>query len=472
MQPDPLAQPRQSLVAGHGPAQARRHGRAGAQRPRRASPRGSRRSIRRRTSAGASTSQTIREQQMGDIPAGADDHDGVGRVRAAHRVRERRQSAARARRRALEGDGGARRAGRRSLARRPPDAHRERHGRARRRGARRRVRVRVPPVDQGEHPRRHAVLDEVHDRLAGAGCSRSAVAVATGISVRARARRSSRRARTSTRRCAMPARAARARDASRQRLRSESRRRRGRVVARAARRRRAADSQLHRHAEREARIRPEQSADDARDADRAVVRLDLQALRVLGSFSARGSTRSRASSSASITNNIPLGGGNNNSFFVVEDQPSPLGSEPLLEIRWVSPRYLETLRIPLRARADVHAAGVGRQRRHRPRGGDQRVHGAAVLEDGGGCDRQAIQVRQCDGHARRGGSRSSASRRTSSTAADGRSRLPGLHAVSPRRLEHGGDRRAHARRARRSATSTVLSGAQGRSIRSCRRIAC
>jgi putative ABC transport system permease protein len=51
--------------------------------------------------------------------------------------------------------------------------------------------------------------------------------------------------------------------------------------------------------------------------------------------------------SASITNNVPLGGGNNNSFFVMEDQPSQLGSEPLLEIRWVSPRYLETLRVPL-----------------------------------------------------------------------------------------------------------------------------
>ena len=51
--------------------------------------------------------------------------------------------------------------------------------------------------------------------------------------------------------------------------------------------------------------------------------------------------------SASITNNIPLGGSNNNSFFDVEGQDTKLGSEPLLEIRWVSPRYLETLRIPL-----------------------------------------------------------------------------------------------------------------------------
>ena len=51
--------------------------------------------------------------------------------------------------------------------------------------------------------------------------------------------------------------------------------------------------------------------------------------------------------SASITNNIPLGGSNNNSLFVAENQPVPLGQEPLLEIRWVSPRYLETLRVPV-----------------------------------------------------------------------------------------------------------------------------
>jgi putative ABC transport system permease protein len=51
--------------------------------------------------------------------------------------------------------------------------------------------------------------------------------------------------------------------------------------------------------------------------------------------------------SAAITNNVPLGGGNNNSFFVPEGQATQLGAEPLLEIRWVSPRYLETLRVPL-----------------------------------------------------------------------------------------------------------------------------
>src|SRR6185312_7332437 len=51
--------------------------------------------------------------------------------------------------------------------------------------------------------------------------------------------------------------------------------------------------------------------------------------------------------SASITNNIPLGGSNNNNFFVPEGEDTKLGAEPLLEIRWVSPRYLETLRVPL-----------------------------------------------------------------------------------------------------------------------------
>jgi len=51
--------------------------------------------------------------------------------------------------------------------------------------------------------------------------------------------------------------------------------------------------------------------------------------------------------SASIANNIPLSGNNNNSFFLPEGQDIKLGSEPLLEIRWVSPRYLETLRVPI-----------------------------------------------------------------------------------------------------------------------------
>jgi putative ABC transport system permease protein len=53
--------------------------------------------------------------------------------------------------------------------------------------------------------------------------------------------------------------------------------------------------------------------------------------------------------SASITNNIPLGGSNNNSLFLPEAHEFKLGGEPLLEIRWVSPRYLETLKVPLLA---------------------------------------------------------------------------------------------------------------------------
>ena len=52
--------------------------------------------------------------------------------------------------------------------------------------------------------------------------------------------------------------------------------------------------------------------------------------------------------SAGIINNVPLSGNNNNTFFTVEDQPTPLGQEPLLEIRYVSPKYLETMHIPLR----------------------------------------------------------------------------------------------------------------------------
>jgi putative ABC transport system permease protein len=51
--------------------------------------------------------------------------------------------------------------------------------------------------------------------------------------------------------------------------------------------------------------------------------------------------------SAAITNNIPLSGSNNNNFIDVEGRPSPIGQNPLLEIRWSSPRYLETMRIPI-----------------------------------------------------------------------------------------------------------------------------
>jgi putative ABC transport system permease protein len=52
--------------------------------------------------------------------------------------------------------------------------------------------------------------------------------------------------------------------------------------------------------------------------------------------------------SAAIVNNLPLSGSNNNSFITVEGQPVPLGQEPTLENRYVSPRYLETMRIPLK----------------------------------------------------------------------------------------------------------------------------
>ncbi|MGH7620089.1 MAG: ABC transporter permease [Gemmatimonadaceae bacterium] len=52
--------------------------------------------------------------------------------------------------------------------------------------------------------------------------------------------------------------------------------------------------------------------------------------------------------SVATTNNIPLSGNNNNSFINIADKPTPVGQEPLLEIRWVSPSYLETLRIPLK----------------------------------------------------------------------------------------------------------------------------
>jgi putative ABC transport system permease protein len=51
--------------------------------------------------------------------------------------------------------------------------------------------------------------------------------------------------------------------------------------------------------------------------------------------------------SAAIVNDIPLSGSNNNIPFNIDGQDVKLGAEPVLEIRSVSPNYLETMRIPL-----------------------------------------------------------------------------------------------------------------------------
>ena len=85
-----------------------------------ASLRGSRRSIRPRTPAGASTSQTTARTAGRQLPSGADDHDGVGRASCCSSPAPTSPTCLLARADgALEGDGGARRARRRSLARRP-----------------------------------------------------------------------------------------------------------------------------------------------------------------------------------------------------------------------------------------------------------------------------------------------------------------------------------------------------------------
>jgi putative ABC transport system permease protein len=52
--------------------------------------------------------------------------------------------------------------------------------------------------------------------------------------------------------------------------------------------------------------------------------------------------------SAAMVNNLPLAGSNNNSLITVEGQVMPLGQEPTLENRYMSTRYLETMRIPVK----------------------------------------------------------------------------------------------------------------------------
>src|SRR5207248_1263419 len=52
--------------------------------------------------------------------------------------------------------------------------------------------------------------------------------------------------------------------------------------------------------------------------------------------------------SASIVNTLPLSGGNNNNFFSVEGITNQKGQDPVMEIRWVSARYLGTMKIPMK----------------------------------------------------------------------------------------------------------------------------
>ncbi len=71
---------------------------------------------------------------------------------------------------------------------------------------------------------------------------------------------------------------------------------------------------------------------------------------------------------AAIANNIPLSGNNNNTFMNIEGKPVTVDNQPLLEIRWVSPRYLEAMRIPL-LRGRMFTAQEGADSTARRRGG-------------------------------------------------------------------------------------------------------
>jgi putative ABC transport system permease protein len=50
---------------------------------------------------------------------------------------------------------------------------------------------------------------------------------------------------------------------------------------------------------------------------------------------------------AATINTLPLSNSNNNSSITVEGRPTELGQEPVLSIRWVSPDYLDAMKMPL-----------------------------------------------------------------------------------------------------------------------------
>jgi len=57
--------------------------------------------------------------------------------------------------------------------------------------------------------------------------------------------------------------------------------------------------------------------------------------------------------SAAAVDNLPLGGQGVGTYFFVEGRPNPPhGSEPIVQLRAITPHYFETLRIPLKAGRD------------------------------------------------------------------------------------------------------------------------
>ena len=254
-------------------------------------------------------------------------------------------------------------------------AHRERSRRARRRGARRRVRVRVSAVDQGEHPRRHSVLDEVHDRRQVLVFT-VAVAVATGLLFGlAPALQSARPNLNETLRDA----GARGSSAGRARQRLRS----GLVVGEVALSLvlLVGAALLIRSFLGMQRMKP-----GFDPSNLLTMRVTLSGpaydstykrLRLLGPLPRAAQRAARHRRPRRSPTTFRSAETTTTTSSTSRASRRKLGTEPLLEIRWVSPRYLETLRVPLRARAHVHAAGMGGQRRGRPRGRHQRVHGAA-----------------------------------------------------------------------------------------------
>jgi predicted permease len=60
--------------------------------------------------------------------------------------------------------------------------------------------------------------------------------------------------------------------------------------------------------------------------------------------------------SAAAIDNLPLGGQGVGTYFFVEGRPDPPhGSEPVVQLRAITPRYFETLRIPLKAGREFNA---------------------------------------------------------------------------------------------------------------------
>ena len=392
-------------------------------------PRGCAATFRKTTRRSASARVPFVERFVGDYRQRLLISARGGRARAAHRLRQRRQSAAGARRGARAGDCRPHRARRRAMAHRPAAADRERRARAlrpraraccSRAGSSRRsspgARTDVPRLEQARIDPTGARLRHRHRAgqqravRPGAGAARVAHATCRPDCATADADR--------------PA-------ALRDRLRGGLIVARGGAVAAAALRRRTADSQRDRAAADEPRLRSARRPERARDAAGDQLHGAGAHRRNAATDQRCGRARCPASSSAAITSFAAMGGGGGTNGLVPEGREATAAN---FDQQHAARHHAGLLRDD--GRADRQGTRLRRRRPRRRPARDDRQRAA------GGRRRFPARIRSASGSAAANRGRTASESRSSAS--------PATSARAARRSRHGPSSICRSRRRRTS----------------------